>query len=366
MLSFVPAAHLLHRLAKMRRREVKEMAERCWEVAPAQTTIAPPAIFLPGQLERVTGFQFASPNYAVEMFGGYEVQHAATVVYEVRDVLFIDGVLYKGRASSFLKPSHSKIPSFRVKEEVLEGALYSTPGGNTYFGQWLIDDCVTYPLAAEHGIPVSVDQRKSEHRLAYKALLGMDPLMISSSIVRKLVLFEDFGQNSHKSARFRAISDRLTAAAPQSAHPGVFVIRGTTGNRRVLLNEMEIAERLRERRGFRVINPMEMKVKDIIAACTGARVVVGVEGSQLVHAILTLKPADSILAIMPPTRFCSALKDIADRDGISFGFTVGLPRGDDFTADPDELERTLDLLCAASPPPGVDAYSRVLKVPRDA
>jgi capsular polysaccharide biosynthesis protein len=110
-----------------------------------------------------------------------------------------------------------------------------------------------------------------------------------------------------------------------------------------LQNEAELAEYLRDRRGFRILDPMKTEVPAIVAACAGARTVVGVEGSQLIHGIVLLQPGCSILTLQPPDRFVSAYKHVADREHQQFGFVVGQARGKGFYIDPVEIERTLDL-----------------------
>ncbi|MNE15627.1 hypothetical protein D3C80_1085450 [compost metagenome] len=113
---------------------------------------------------------------------------------------------------------------------------------------------------------------------------------------------------------------------------------------RFLRNEKAIAEHLRQTRGFRVVDPLKTDVPSIIAACAGARVVVGVEGSQLVHGVNVLQTGGCVLTLQPPNRFVSYYKYLTDRDQQHFGFVVGMPEGDGFRIDIEEVERTLDLM----------------------
>ncbi|MNF13771.1 hypothetical protein D3C80_2157320 [compost metagenome] len=50
-----------------------------------------------------------------------------------------------------------------------------------------------------------------------------------------------------------------------------------------------------------------------------------------------------MLTLQPPNRFVSYYKYLTDRDSQHFGFVVGMPEGDGFIVDIDEIERTLDL-----------------------
>jgi len=66
---------------------------------------------------------------------------------------------------------------------------------------------------------------------------------------------------------------------------------------RVLENEIELAHYLRDTRGFTIVAPEEETLSEVAAKCTGAEVVVGVEGSQLFNGIMFLADAGSVVAI---------------------------------------------------------------------
>ena len=350
MWTSLPVVDRLRKLARRPARPLAELASRAWEIAPAQVAASPPALFLPDQWERVMAFsEFSSREGDLrKVRGGVEVRHDATRAFRLRDAFLIDGVLYQGEASLHLHPRTGRLPRLRVDEEIDRAALYCTFGGNRYFGQWLMDDCATYPLAAAEGKPLTTAQPVNPHTLAYESWLDMHPVRGSAVHLGEVVIFEDIGQNPNKGARFRAMGDKLRVRVTPRPHPGVFIVRGSTGMRRVLQNEREIAERLRDRRGFTVVDPAKTDVPAIVQACAGAQIVAGVEGSGLIHGILTLEQGGGLLVLQPPQRFSAIYKDLTDRDRQQFGFVVGHPRGADFWVDPEEVERTLDLYARRS------------------
>lgn len=327
---------------------LESVAARSWEIAPGTHSLVPRSYFLPGQLERVTGWAFINEHPRRLVEGGYTLEHLPTRAFLLKDALLLDGTLYCGSACAYLQPRALRRPLLRVERELSRGAVFCTPGGNQYFGQWLLDDCATYPLAAAEGTPVTTSQPIGDHQRAYEELLGMKPERCSSALLREAVIFHDVGQNPFKSQRFQALGERLRTDVDATPHPGVFILRGGAGARRILKNETEIAERLRDRWGFRILSPMEATVPAIIAACAGARCVVGIEGSALVHGLLHLLPGGTLFALQPPNRFGVVLKDVAERDGRNFAFVVGTAVGEDFVVDADEVERTLALLPAFS------------------
>jgi len=339
-------AHTLRtRIFRQPPRTLESVAVKTWEIAPGETSTAPPAYFLPNQLERVTGWAFAGEHPRRAMAGGSFV-HGATRGFLLKDVCLIDGSLYKDNAYSWLLPRTSVWPQLRVDCEIDRGALFCTASGNKYFGQWLMDDCVTYSMASAEGVPVTTAQPVNTHTPDYENWLGMKPARLQSAYFRELVMFDDFGQNRHKHLRFRAMSDQLLSHVNPKPHPGVFILRGGTGELRLLHNEMQLAEHLRDRRGFRILDPSKTDVQTIVSTCAGARTVVGVEGSGLMHGILALQPGGSVLTLQPPDRFVRVYKDLTDRDLQYFGFVVGQAQGKGFLIDPVEVERTLDLFPA--------------------
>jgi hypothetical protein len=348
MWSLVAIAHILRkRFTRKALRALESVATRSWEIAPGETHVTPRAHFLPGQLERVTGWAFASEHPQREMEGGLRIPHGPTRGFLLEDAWLMDGVLYKDTAVSHLAPRADFLPPLRADLEIDKGAIFCTPGGNKYFGQWLMDDCPTYELAASEGVPVTTDHARNAHAPGYEEWLGMNPTRVRSAFFRKLVIFEDVGQNRHKHARFRKMSQQLVSRVDAKPHPGVFILRGRTGERRLLRNELEVAEHLRDHRGFRILDPTKADVPTVVRTCAGARAVVGVEGSGLIHGILVLPPGGSVVALQPPNRFVGLYKHLTDRDHQNFGFVVGQPVEEDFHISLDEVDRTLDMLPAA-------------------
>lgn len=343
-----PLLEFVRRAMRRTQLRVQELATRAWQIAPGETSVTGRAFFLPGQLERVTAWAFADEHPQRQMAGGCNVVHASTSAYLVRDAILVDGRLFKGTACDYLHRRTSNAPIVRIENEVACGALYCTPGGIKYFGQWLMDDCKTYLLARNEGIPISTAHPVWPHTAAYEQCLGMEPSRHHCAIIRQAILFDHFGQNENKKERARQLRLKLLSHAKHNSHPGVFILRGATGQRRVLRNEAEIAEALRRSRGFRIVDPANMSVMDILAACSGASTVVGVEGSGLMHGIALLPPGGRVLALQPPNRFVGLYKDLTDRDGQYFGFVVGTNVEQDFAVDVDEVERTLDLFPADS------------------
>ena len=347
MWSSLPIVHILRkRLTRAEPGSLESAALRSWEIAPAEVAITKPAYFLPNQLERVTGWAFANEHPRREMEGGIETVHGPTRGFLLEDAWLIDGVLYKDQACSHLQPRSRRVPKLRVEVELDRGAVYCTAGGNKWFGDFLMVDCVTYPLASAEGVPVTTDHPAWAHVPGYESWLDMRPLRLGGAHFRELVIFNDRGQNRGKHERYCAIREKLISRVDAKPHPGVFILRGRSGELRLLRNELELAERLRERRGFRILDPMTADVPTIVATCAGAQTVVGLEGSGLMHGIIVLSEGGAVLTLQMPNRFVRVYKYQTDREGQHYGFVVAHAVEDVFVIDPEEVERTLDLFPA--------------------
>lgn len=344
MISVHPAIDAVANACGRLRPELEAEAVERWTIAPPEKHYVPPACCLPGQIERISGVDFGSRDEVVHSLrGGFDALQPATMGYRLRSIDLVDGVLYGRAAARHLRQRRRRLPAYLRPSEVASGALYESWIGNRWFGNWLIDDCLSYRLAERHGVPMTTAPRQLGHVAQYERLLDVGPVHIDDVHFDELILFQDLAQNSDKQARADDLRDRLTTGLAADPHPGVFLLRGSHGQRRILRNEMALAETLNRERGFTVIDPMKSSVSELAQACAGARVVAGIEGSHLVHGLVAM-PRDAILlAIQPPDRVLSVLKMTTDRQGQTFAFVVGEGSVDGFTASRDEIDRTLDM-----------------------
>lgn len=341
-LSFRPGLNDFQRLIGRRPADILTMAVDQWQIAPGNVMEVRPAKMLSGQMERIKATEFGSVAEVVRDFlGGYGAMQAPTMGYRLKHVQLIDGVLYAGTAVRHLKPRATHLPVQRVPQEAIRAAAYESWLGNRWFGNWLCDDCLSHGLAEEAGQPFTSNPLIG-HMADYERALGMRPWRASAARFEELLLFDDHAHNDHKRQRADRLRRRLTGERIER-HPGVFLLRGTSGARRILINEREIAERLAARRGFHILDPMQASLDEIIARCSGAQVVAGVEGSQLVHGLMMMPPDARAFVIQPPDRAVSALKKLTDRQEQDYALLVGVGTHEAFSIDGDEVERTLDL-----------------------
>ena len=227
--------------------------------------------------------------------------------------------------------------------EVAEAALVSTSLGSTWWGHWLEDDVPLQLLAEPFAPPVGHRRPSYRHEGAFQEVLQVvEPARYGAALFRKLLVIDDGGQNPDKTRRYHALRERTSHL--RKGHDRVFLSRGASGARRVLVNEAEVRARL-EGQGFTTIDVSSCTAHELIAACSGAQVVVSVEGSHLAPLLYLMADLSTMIILNPPHQVQTTVATVALFCTISSGLFICEPCGDsrtDFVADPEELLRFVD------------------------
>jgi hypothetical protein len=325
------------------RNEYREAAVRSWVLAPAVETWAPPAIYDPADLEKVTGVaDDDTMESQVKRAQGGLGSHKATVAYEIRRAVLSNGNLFS--RNSLLSISGKKLSLVAPKQptEYQDAVLASSQYGVRYFGHWMSDDLPTTLAAYDLGHPVSVLTDPTPSQRGFLNLLDLKPDEVSDAYFERIVVIDDVGQNNYKQQRYHRLHQLAETVATTQSSNGVMVLRGASGARRLLTNEAEVADCCR-RRGMKVIDPSQMTAEEIVNASFGADIVLGVEGSQLSNSVMWMSATGTVVTIQPPQRFVMVIKDRCDCMGVRFAFIVADPVSEsDFHVDIAALERLLD------------------------
>ncbi len=322
----------------------RDFCSRSWTLSPATQTKVPAAIFEPEDLVRVTGL---FPNETrTSQFSRLEAgirQHSATQAYELHDAVLSAGHLFTAKMALRLADRSMPYWASRCDRHFPDAALASSHYGLRYFGHWMFDD-LPLALAAQTLAPaISLLTKPSAHQQGYLQLMELDLETLSDAVFDRIVVIDDTGQNDLKRTRYETLRSRARAALAPNPHRGVMLLRGTTGERRVLTNELSVAEALRPR-GFAILDPMQLTARELAQACLDADFVVGVEGSQQAHGALLMSPRGCLIELQPPTRFNVLYKAMCDCIGMRYALVVGHPDGADFSIDISALHRLLDRL----------------------
>ena len=336
-----------------------QTASRSWQLAPETQSIVPPAIFDSSELARVTG---GSPDRSKDdelapIHGGPR-RHAPTIAYEFRDAVLSRGHLFTNKTCYPVSAYRLPVVARGIEAEYDEAVLVSSKYGIKYFGHWMRDDLSRTLAARDIGHPVSVLASPTTSQQEYLDLLELNTDVVENAYFKRIVVLEDYGHNDFKLARFDRLRASAARLAPPATSKGVMILRGRVGERRLLENELEVAEAVAAR-GFQVLDASSSSARQMMAACRDAPIVLGVEGSQLSNGLLWMSSHGAALVLQPPQRFVSVLKEYCDSMGIAYAFVVGRANDDGgFRIDLGALMRMIDRLEARWDEGGRHALTR--------
>jgi hypothetical protein len=313
-------------------------------IHPEETATYLPAIYLHGQLERITGSPAESSiAYEIESATRLTGLHAPTIAYLLRDVAVVDGSVYHGTLRFFIS-KHGPTQSVRPRD-IERAALVSSFYGSKYFGHWLRDDCTAYVLANDLNIPPLCFQSPSgRHMEGYKSLFDQDWTPTFRGRVKHLTVFSDYHENRLKVQRYEKLRSFVAARFPDRDYRSyVYLKRGKDGATRAVKNEDEIIAAL-VKNGFVVIDTGLTPLDKLLEILVNARIVVSVEGSHVSHCVYSVPRDSGLLILQPPDKFAANHRRWTSCLGIRFGFVVGTINEPGYQFDLTEILQTIDLL----------------------
>jgi Glycosyltransferase 61 len=337
--------------APVLRRVLKPRGPEAEVLQPQEVQTVQPPVMLPGMLDRVTGSDEHLPvSYHIAATLRTKVTHAPVLRWTFRNAFV--------RRSGFATATHQQRfgPSREWRE--LLGPVHSVPRMRycynsvirRYFGHWLADGVPSALIDPQQGQLWLPFQPHWTHAGDY--LRALDLSVVHEPVVQadELIVYQDHAQGSHKRARYAAIRERLHALyGVQEATDYVYLQRGMTGEQRFMANEDAFCAELR-RRNWKILDVATSSVAELQRAICRARVVVGIEGSQLNHAQASLRPGAVLVVLNPNDRYNSTHPERSRAHGVRCGVVV-LPgsKAVGYHVNTDEVLRTIDLVKTTVP-----------------
>ena len=316
-------------------------------LCPEETAELSSAIFLHGQLDKITGTS-AETNVPAQVnaLTRVKVTHAATIAYHIRNAVLLDGSIYSGRWKSFLSdtpPHFSKCAPIHLET----AALASTTAGTKYFGHWLKDDCLQYLLAETYCQPLSVKKnRDTPHTIQYERYFSQDWTPTDRARIDHLIVFQDYAQNSLKRRRHLLLNSKIRSQLSRSTSPPlVYLRRGKTGTERLIQNEDELHDAL-SKQGFEVVDVSSDDLEYVIASLMNAKIVVSIEGSHISHCWFSPESASGLITLQPPDRFTAIHRGWVECMSARFGVVVGDKAAAGTYFSPSDVLKTVDLMAS--------------------
>jgi uncharacterized protein YlbG (UPF0298 family) len=314
-------------------------------LCPEETGRTRPAVYLPGQLDRISGGTEHQPvaNEITSMLAA-TYTHAPTIAYHVKQAIITRGSVYAGNLRYFISNGAS-FSSTREIQHHRHAALATTAVGARYFGHWLRDDCVQFLLADQTGAPICMSSSDFKHKGQYADYFGQDWTPSDSVIVDDLILYQDFAQNSLKRRRYEELTKLISKVLPSHETPDrlVYLKRGQTGVLRAIEDEEALIHDL-VKHNFEVVDVADDDVQNIVERLSRAKLVVSMEGSQIAHCTYALSRNSCLLVLEPPDRFTAIHRHWTECVGIHFGFVVGQKGADGYRFSSSEILSTSDNL----------------------
>ena len=298
---------------------LKAIADRQEVLCPEETINAPPTIFLPGQIDRITDTDTGSTiEQELSILTSEILRPPPTIAYHIKDAILVDGSIYQGRFKSFIaaRSFYRSPPADPEPHRLKTVGLASSHLGSRYFGHWLIDDCTQYRLAEQYGHPLCLRGPVFPgHQKIYQSCLGQDWTPIDRAWIDDLVVYQDFywgtPQDGLRGAQVNAMRERARAHLPsKGAQTLVYLRRGATGTYRPVQNEEELLDAL-SRHGFTVVN-VQLKQPGADAGGPSAREGRRIVGGKPSHSLRLLNSRQQRTESTSATRSVSQLSQRLD------------------------------------------------------
>ena len=308
------------------------------------------AVALPDEYDRIRGtLSYTDIATETRIARGGRTEHPPTYSYNVGPALIADGSVYYRGGYEVMKSGMARSLARGTPERFDAAQLCNSSLTEGFFGHWLLDTPSLMVLSDGRGLaPVVVrTTERSSHRSGYTAMMGMPMFETRLATVEQLWCVDDRPTNAGRAARLRDVRRRVRRDVADDGPRRVILDRKLGGVRRNLENSGALWDMLVREHGFEVVDPLEIDHLTLVAKLANAELVLGVEGSALCHAVVASPGEAMIFAIMPPTRFCTAVKWYTDMIGMKFGFAVASGTDSDFSVEIDRLRRVMDPVEAA-------------------
>lgn len=310
---------------------------------PADSYPVRPALYDTDQLGRVTacGFGVSLDTLKVQLDETSALARPPERV-TLKDGVCLGGRLYTAEAIHYM--SDVRVTDLFAANWPHHEHLTLTNSrlGLKFFGHWLQDDCAAREIPSDAPY-VALTRPDWGDSAAYEAAFGQDWAPTRAFTFGQLDIVTDIGFGPDKRTRYHRLRDRIRHTGAFTSKPGriVYIARGG-GADRAMSNEGDLTKRLAEA-GVTIVRT-EDAATSVPDAVHDARIVIGVEGSQLCHAVYGLADKGALLVLQPPDRFYCAHHEWTRLLGMPFGFVVGTQAAEGFTIDPDEVLAMIDRL----------------------
>lgn len=316
-----------------------------WDYRQVETSVelpCRPAIFQIEQMDRVIQCGFgASLEGELQKISAKYWRTSPASVYDLKDVLVLGGHVFHHGERNLLRDYGLLRLSFRSIQRFDSVVVPNSFLGLHFFGHWLRDDCSGFELARSMGRIVSVRRPFNRDAAAYSEFLSQSWDEQDGFFARSSTFISDIGFSPKKGERLRVLRARLRKRIGQRIKPEIaFIRRGNDDPNRNPRNEDQLLVRLASL-GVRIVDGSS-PISEVLGQVLDADIIVGLEGSQLAHAVLVLKEGGALIVLQSPFRFYNPHYEWVRLLEMNYGTVVGTVAEDGFTVNFDDVARMID------------------------
>ena len=167
----------------------QEVCDREWVISPATASIAPPALSLPGETEKITawGINTNSAHEQLRINGGRR-EHAATIARALRNAHLFGDYVYKKSAKIQIGTQPERLLLYGHEAAELDSAsLTCSWHDSKYFGHWMTDGIPLLMAGRELAPPIRNSNVLSDHQSQYLSMLEMNYEPFKAGKIRELL-----------------------------------------------------------------------------------------------------------------------------------------------------------------------------------
>lgn len=308
------------------------------------------AIYNPENLNRIIKCGFGrNINDEIYKIKSNVMQLKEIESYEISNAIIYDGLILLEKDYYFLSSELSFNTIMKRTTELNEATLLNTKQGLRYFGHWLQDDCAMYEKIKDAQNIFSLTKPRWPDISFYTSAFDQRWNELNIAHIRKLHIHRELGFNLSKLERWNNLRNKLREKHQTQNNNGgiVYIKRGNLGDKREIVNEQELINKFIAS-GIKIIEPATGGEK-FIPEILDASIIIAVEGSQLCHAVYSIKNNGGIVVLQPPERFYNPHIEWCRLMNISYALVIGEKHGDGFKIYANEvLEAIEDIIRIAN------------------
>ena len=310
-----------------------------------------PAIYLKEDLKKVKGIAFGAPiEDEINVLNKSTYSSGPFIQYKLQNMLILKNRLYFENYKYALNPLEKTIRFYKTKSiKEFESAAFSSMRISTcFFGHWLHEELqlIDY-LQGKEKIVSSSDL--IGQKLEIKKLFELEFSYVPFAKIKTVEMFHGWQHTQIQKDIFHKYKQKISKLShvtfPKQIKI-VYLARGESGSKsnRIFLNENQLIEQLHKHYDIKRFVAESTPILELYSAIYNADIILGIEGSQMAHAIIAGRPGATLLCIQPPYRFYNPFKTYCEDAKLAYAFIVADlgPNDNMFTVNINKIKNLFD------------------------